>query len=155
MTIDVALGIVLIVSGIILFALELVHPGVLLLIPGSILLVAGFLYLLVPSVLLDGPWGVAVILLAAVIATVVEIPYYRYVAPTHRPLSTTSSGLIGEVGVVIAAVVPNTLKGKVRVKSEIWSARSDVPIPEGVRVRVTHGEGVSVTVQPVEGSGPA
>ena len=89
MVIDTALGIVLVVGGIVLFALELVHPGVLLLIPGSILLVAGFLYLLLPNVLLDGPYGVLVLLLAAVIATLVEIPYYRYVAPTHRPLSTT------------------------------------------------------------------
>jgi inner membrane protein len=151
MAIDVTLGIVLVVGGIILFALELVHPGVLLLIPGSILLVAGFLYLLLPNVLLDGPWGVLVILLAAIVATVVEIPYYRYVAPTHRPLSTTSSGLIGEVGVVIAPIVPNTLSGKVRVKSEVWSARANVPIPVGVQVRVVDGEGVSVTVQPVGG----
>ena len=55
------------------------------------------------------------------------------------------------MGIVIAPVVPNTLKGKVRVKSEVWSARSDVAIPTGVRVRVVQGEGVSITVQPVEG----
>jgi membrane protein implicated in regulation of membrane protease activity len=151
MVIDTALGIVLVVGGIVLFALELIHPGVLLLIPGPILLVAGFLYLLLPNVLLDGPYGVLVLLLAAVIATVVEIPYYRHVAPTHRPLSTTSSGLIGEVGVVIAPIVPNSLSGKVQLKSEVWSARADSPIPNGVRVRVIRGEGVSVTVQPVEG----
>jgi inner membrane protein len=150
MAIDLALGIVLVVGGLFLFALELVHPGVLLLIPGTILLVAGFLYLLLPDVLLDGPWGVAIILIAAVVATFAEIPYYRYVAPTHRPLSTTTSGLIGEVGVVVAPIIPNTLRGKVRVKSEIWSAKADQPIAEGVHVRVVHGEGVSVTVQPVE-----
>jgi membrane protein implicated in regulation of membrane protease activity len=155
MAADLALGIVLILGGIILFALELVHPGVLLLIPGSILLVVGFLYLLLPNLLLDGPWGIVIALLAAVIATVAEIPYYRYVAPTHRPLSTTSEGLIGEVGVVIAPVIPNTLKGKVRVKSEVWSARADVQIPLGTRVRVVQGEGVSVTVQPVETPAPA
>jgi membrane protein implicated in regulation of membrane protease activity len=154
MVIDVALGIVLVLGGIILFALELVHPGVLLLIPGSILLVAGFLYLLLPDVLLDGPWGIAILLLAAVIATVVEIPYYRHVAPTHRPLSTTTQGLIGEVGIVIAPVVPNTIQGKVRVKSEVWSARADVAIPLGARVRVVQGEGVSVTVQLVDAAAP-
>jgi inner membrane protein len=147
---DLAIGIVLILGGIILFALELAHPGVLLLIPGSILLVAGFLYLLLPDVLLDGPYGVLVILLAAVIATVVEIPFYRWVAPVHRPLSTTSAGLIGEVGIVISPVMPNSLKGKVRVKSEVWSARSDRLIPVGVQVRVVQGEGVSITVAPVE-----
>ena len=150
MAIDAALGIVLVLAGVVLFALELVHPGVLLLIPGSILLVAGFMYLLLPNVLLDGPYGILVLLLAAVVATLVEIPYYRHVAPVHRPLSTTSSGLEGEFGIVIAPVVPNTLKGKVRVKSEVWSARADVPIPVGSRVRVVRGEGVSVTVQLVE-----
>ncbi len=149
--IDVTLGIVLVLGGIILFALELVHPGVLLLIPGSIILVAGFLYLLFPNVLLDSPYGIAILLLAALVATLVEIPYYRYVAPVHRPLSTTSSGLEGEVGIVIAPVVPNTLQGKVRIRSEVWSARANVAIPVGAQVRVVHGEGVSVTVQPIDG----
>lgn len=150
MAIDLALGIVMVIAGIILFALELAHPGVLLLIPGSVLLVAGFLYLLFSNVLLDSPWGVPILLLAAVVATMVEIPYYRWVAPTHNPLSTTSGGLVGEEGVVIAPVVPNTIKGKIRVKSEVWSARADVPIPVGARVRVIKGEGVSVTVQMIE-----
>lgn len=151
MVIDIALGIVMILGGIILFALELVHPGVLLLIPGSIILVAGFLYLLIPNVLLDSPYGVGILLLAALVATLIEIPYYRYVAPNHRPLSTTSSGLVGEIGVVIAPVVPDTLQGKIRVKSEVWSARASVPIPIGAQVRVVRGEGVSVTVQPIDG----
>ncbi|HTS32547.1 MAG TPA: NfeD family protein [Thermoplasmata archaeon] len=151
--IDVTLGITLVVGGIILFALELVHPGVLLLIPGSIILVAGFLYLLVPNVLLDSPYGIAILLLAALVATLIEIPYYRHVAPTHRPLSTTSSGLEGEVGIVIAPVVPDTLQGKIRIKSEVWSARSSVPIPVGAQVRVVRGEGVSVTVRPIETEG--
>lgn len=154
MPLDVTLGIVMIVGGVILFALELVHPGVLLLIPGSIILVAGFLYLLIPNVLLDSPYGVGILLLAAVVATAIEIPYYRYVAPVHRPLSTTSGGLEGEVGVVIAPVVPDTLQGKIRIKSEVWSARSSVPIPVGAQVRVVRGEGVSVTVQPIEGGTP-
>jgi membrane-bound ClpP family serine protease len=155
MAVDIVLGVVLVISGIILFALELAHPGVLLLIPGSILLVAGFLYLLFPDFLLGTPYGIGVVLLAAVVATLIEIPYYRWIAPNHRPMSTTSSGLIGEVGVIIAPVVPNTLKGKVQLKSEVWSARADVPIANGVRVRVVKGEGVSVTVQPIEGGAPA
>ncbi len=150
MAVILAFGIVLILGGIILFALELVHPGALLLIPGSILLVAGAMYLLFPFILLDTVYGPAAILLAVVLAIVVEIPYYRYVAPQHWPLSTTTLGLVGEEGIVIAPVDQNTIHGKVRVKSQIWSARSNMPIPNGVRVRVIHGEGVAVTVQPVD-----
>ncbi len=148
--IDPAIGIALVVAGIILLMSELIHPGALLLIPGSILLVAGFLYLFVPNLLLDSYYGPFAIVVTAILAALVEIPYYRWVAPTHRPLSTTSGGLVGDEAIVIAPVVPGTLRGKVRVRSEIWSARSDVPIPVGTRVRIVHGEGVSVSVVPVE-----
>jgi len=148
--IDPAIGIALVIVGICLLAFELVHPGALLLIPGSILLVAGFLYLFLPNVLLDSYIGPVGIIVVAIVAALIEIPYYRWVAPTHSPLSTTSGGLVGAEAVVIVPIVPNTLKGKVRVRSEVWSARASVPIPEGTRVRVVHGEGVSVTVVPIE-----
>jgi len=138
-----------------LFAFELVHPGALLLIPGSILLVAGFLYLFLPNVLLDSYVGPIAIIVVAIVAALVEIPYYRWIAPTHWPLSTTSGGLVGAEGIVIVPIVPNTLKGKVRVRSEVWSARADTEIPQGARVRVVHGEGVSVTVVLVEPPKPS
>ena len=150
--IDPTIGISLVIVGVVLLAFELVHPGALLLIPGSILLAAGFLYLFLPNVLLDSPIGPVAIIVVAVVAALIEIPYYRWVAPTHSPLSTTSGGLVGAEGVVIVPVVPNTLKGKVRVRSEVWSARASVEIPEGTHVRVVHGEGVSVTVEPIESS---
>ena len=148
--IDPAIGVALVAGGVILLASELIHPGALLLIPGSILLVAGFLYLFLPNILLDSYFGPVAIVVTAILAALIEIPYYRWVAPTHRPLSTTSGGLVGDEAIVVAPVVPNTLKGKVRVRSEVWSARSDVPIPVGTRVRIVHGEGVSVSVEPIE-----
>ena len=144
------IGIALVVVGVILLAFELIHPGALLLIPGSILLVAGFLYLFLPNELLDSYVGPVAIIVVAIVAAMIEIPYYRWVAPTHWPLSTTSAGLVGAEAIVTTPIVPNTLKGKVRVRSEVWSARASVPIPVGTRVRVVHGEGVSVTVEPIE-----
>jgi membrane-bound ClpP family serine protease len=149
MAADISIGIVLVAGGIVLFAFELIHPGALLFIPGSVILVAGFFYLFFPTVL-DTAIGPIAILVAAVIATVVELFYYRWVAPTHRPLSTTTSGLIGEEAVVIAPIVPDTLKGKVRLRSEVWTARASIPIPVGARVRVVGGEGVSVSVEPIQ-----
>jgi inner membrane protein len=145
-----AIGITLVVAGIALLAFELVHPGALLLIPGSILLVAGFLYLFAPNDLLDSFIGPVAIIIAAILAALIEIPYYRWVAPVHRPLSTTSAGLVGDEAIVITAVEPETLRGKVRVRSETWSARSSKPIPAGTKVRIVHGEGVSVTVEPID-----
>ena len=149
------LGIGMIVVGIVLFAIELIHPGALLLIPGSILLVAGLLYVFFPQVLLGGPIGPILIILAAVGTAIAEIPLYRYFAPVHRPMTTTSSGLTGEVGVVIVPTIPDTLKGKVRVKSEIWSAQSDQPIPAGTHVRVVSGEGVAIRVVPIDAGASA
>jgi membrane protein implicated in regulation of membrane protease activity len=151
--IDLEVGIVLVGVGIALLASELVHPGALLFIPGSILLVAGFLYLFFPTYLLDSVVGPVAILVAAFVATVVEIYYYRWVAPTHWPLSTTTAGLVGHEGIVTVAVVPDTIRGKVRISSEIWSARAATPIPVGTKVRVVGGEGVAVRVEPVEASG--
>ena len=140
----------IVIVGIVLLAFELVHPGALLLIPASILIAAGFLYLFLPNVLLDSPVGPIVVVLAAFGGALVEIPYYRWVAPVHKPMSTTTRGLIGEEAIVIVSVEPNNLRGKVKFRSEIWSARSDRPIPVGTRVKVTKGEGVSVTVQPID-----
>lgn len=146
-------GIAVIIAGAVLFAVELVHPGALLIIPGTILLVGGILYILIPDVLLNSIYGPFAVLAAALLATGGTILYYRWLAGTHKPLSTTSSGLVGEEAIVVADVVPNTLKGKIRVRSEIWSARSSFPIPAGTRVKVVHGEGVSVTVEPIEPPG--
>jgi inner membrane protein len=149
MIVFTAVGAGLLLGGVILLALELVHPGALLFIPASILLVGGLLYILLPSVLLDSPIGVILVLVAAIIAALVEIPFYHWVAPNHPPMTTTAAGLAGEEAVVTVAIVPDTLKGKVRVRTEIWSAHAPQPIPEGTRVRIVRGGGVSVEVEPI------
>ena len=148
--VDLFVGLALVIVGVILFRLEFAHPGVLLFIPGSVLLVGGFLYLYLPDILLDSAWGPLAVLVAAVVAGMAEIPSYRWVAPQHKPMTTTSAGLQGEIGVVTVPIVPDTLKGKIRVRSEIWSASSDRTIPAGTKVRVVRGEGVSLWVEPTE-----
>ena len=151
--VDVAVGLLILILGCAFFVIEIFHPGALLLIPATIMIVGGFLYLLIPNVLLRSVWGPIAILLAAVLATIATILYYRWLAGVHLPLSTTSGGLVGEEAIVITDVVPNTLKGKVRIRSEIWSARAARPIPAGTHVKVVAGEGVSVTVEPVAPGG--
>lgn len=141
------IGIALLGGGIALVVLEWARPGALLLIPGSILGVSGFLYLLSPAYVLDNPIGPIAAVVAAMIATAVEIIHYRRIAPTHWSLGATTAGLVGAEAFVIVPIVPNTLKGKVRVRSEVWSARAAIPIPAGAWVRVVKGEGVSVLVE--------
>lgn len=137
----------LLVVGVILLALELVHPGALLLIPATVLLVAGLMWAIIPSEL-ESPVGAAIVVVSAIVAALIEIPYYRRIAPVHPPMSTTVDTLVGQQGVVVTAVVPNSLQGKVRLGTEIWSAQADRQIPEGTPVKVVKGEGVSVTVEP-------
>ncbi len=147
---NLGVSVVLIVFGVILFAFEIAHPGAWLLIPASILIAAGFLYLVLPGLLLASIFGPVIVVVVAFLAGLATIPYYRWVAPTHKPLSTTVQSLTGETGLVITAVQPNSLSGKVRIGSEIWSARGDQTIPVGTLVRVVSGEGVSVFVRPTE-----
>jgi membrane protein implicated in regulation of membrane protease activity len=146
MIVNLILGVSLLIAGIAALALELAHPGALLFIPGSALIVGGVLELFVPSYLIDNLIGGVAIVVAAAVAGLIEIPYYRWVAPTHKPMTSTSKGFTGEFATVTVAIVPNTLKGKVRIGSEIWSAQADYPIPAGTRVRVVDGSGVSVRV---------
>ncbi|MGC2288328.1 MAG: NfeD family protein [Thermoplasmata archaeon] len=147
---NLAISAVLIIVGSALFGFELIHPGAWLLIPASIMIVAGLLYLTLPGLLLNSVFGPAIVVLVALGAALATIPYYRWVAPTHEPLSTTVKSLEGQTGIVVAPVVPDSLSGKVQIQSEVWSARSDQPIPTGTRVRVVSGEGVSVLVRPLE-----
>ena len=147
-------AVVLMVVGVALFALELFHPGALLLIPGSVLLAGGILYLFLPSLLLNSWLGIVVVTAAAVAAALIEIPYYRHVSPGHPPMTTMPMTLVGKEGIVVVDVIPNTLRGKVRVGSEIWSANSSIPISAGTPVRIVSGEGVSIKVVPIA-SAPA
>lgn len=147
-----AVGIVLIIGGLILLALEIVHPGAFLLIPGAVVLTGGVLYLFAYPLLTSTIYGPLIVAAVAILAAFVTIPYYRHIGATHRPMTTTPDSLTGEVGMVITAVVPDSLSGKVRIHSEVWSARSDRPIPAGTRVRVEGGQGVAVWVRPVESS---
>ncbi len=148
-------AVVLMVVGVALFGVELFHPGALLLIPGSVLLAGGMLYLFLPSLLLNSWVGIVVVTASAVAAALIEIPYYRHVSPGHPPMPTIPMTLVGKEGIVVVDVVPNTLRGKVRVGSEIWSASSSMPIAAGTAVRIVSGEGVSIKVVPVAPVPPA
>lgn len=144
------IGATLVVIGIGLFVGELLHPGIFLLIPGTVILVSGVMYILLPGFLTDSILGPALVMASALVATVVSILYYQHVAPVHPPMVTMPATLAGSEGLVIAPVLPDSMKGKVRVRSEVWSARSRVPIPAGTRVRVIGGEGVSLDVVPLQ-----
>ena len=70
---------------------------------------------------------------------------------THEPPEKTGSDrLLGQVGVVIEDLTPNSLDGQVRVNREQW--RADAPghpvIPTGTRVVVEGISGTHLVVRP-------
>jgi len=149
---ELGIGAVLIIVGLFVLGLELAHPGVFLIIPGTIFIVSGVIYLFIPDFLTATIFGPVIVAIAAALSAVVSIWWYQRLAPVHPPMTTMPETLAGAEGIVIAPIVPDTLRGKVRIRSDVWSARSSVPIPNGTRVRILGGEGVSVDVVPVEGA---
>jgi membrane protein implicated in regulation of membrane protease activity len=148
--VGILIGVPILLVGVALLVLEIIHPGVFLLIPGTVLVVAGILYIVVPNLLTATIFGPAIIFITALLATLATIPYYQRLAPIHRPMTTIPMSLEGLTGIVTTTVEPDNMHGKVRVNSEIWSARSDRVIAEGTRVRILGGEGVTVRVKPLE-----
>jgi membrane protein implicated in regulation of membrane protease activity len=54
--------------------------------------------------------------------------------------------MMGEEGDVIEALTP---EGRIRVKDEIWYARSEEPVMEGERGRIVGFDGLTLIIEPV------
>jgi hypothetical protein len=59
------------------------------------------------------------------------------------PVRTGAEGLVGERGEVIVRCAP---LGRVRLRGEIWNARSDEPLELGEEVRVEAVDGLTLVV---------
>jgi len=143
------LGLAFIIIGILMLLAELSSPGAFILVPATVLLVLGFVGIVSPEVLIS--WWSPVIVAAVVIPiTYVTMRMYQKLAPPAPPETTVATSLVGMTGVVVTDVTPNSLKGKVRIEHDTWSATSSKPIPAGKKVVVKTSEGVHVTVEEIE-----
>lgn len=144
------LGIALVLIGAVLLIMEFVHPGLFVVIPGTIVLLAGILLLIFGSFnILSTVGGPFIVVGVVILAGVFAILFYSRLAPTHPPIASTFETLTNYPGEVTVTVEPGNMHGKVRVRGEVWSARSEFPIPVGSQVRVLGGEGVTLHVEPV------
>ncbi len=154
----ILLGAGLVIAGFVLLIADVAHPGLFLLVPAAVLVAIGAIFLIDPSLFAGAPLAAALILLAAGCGgAVLAIPIYQRIAPVHPPIATTLDTLKGMTALVTVDVRPGTMKGKVRVRGEVWSATADQVIPAGSQVTVTGGEGIILRVAPVSngsGSGP-
>jgi membrane protein implicated in regulation of membrane protease activity len=144
------LGMVLVVIGIVVLLADVAHPGLFLLIPAAVAIAVGLMLIAVPWLFFANPVAAALIILAVGCGGgVAAIPIYQRIAPLQHPIATTVDTLTNMRASVVVAIQPKNMKGKVRVRGEVWSATSDVAIPAGEEVVITGGQGIVLNVSPV------
>jgi membrane-bound serine protease (ClpP class) len=145
-------GVLLIALAVVFFILEMKLTSY------GMLSVAGTVALLLGSLMLfegEGAelrlaWHVLLPTLLVISLFFTAVAWVVFRSQRSRP-TTGSSGLVGEIGVVKAALEP---EGKVFVHGELWNAVSRTPLREGVRVRVVRVRGLRLDVEPAEPEKP-
>jgi membrane-bound serine protease (ClpP class) len=139
-------GLLLILLGLLLFGLEIkVTSYGALAIGGAVSLVLGSMILMdssVPDLRLSLSFVLPIVAAFVGIATVLV---RLGLASQRTPTVTGATGMIGLTGKTLSAVGP--AGGRVSVRGEIWQATSDHGIDEGVRVRVIHVDGLTLSVR--------
>ncbi len=149
MALGMELALAFIIIGVLMLLAEAASPGAFIVVPATVLLVLGCVGLIYPDWLLTW-WAPLAAVVVLVPMTLVTMKLYQNLAPPAPPETTVGTSLIGRVGIVESDVYPNSLKGKVRIRHDTWSATSaSSVIPAGSRVVVTRSEGVHVTVEEV------
>ncbi len=142
----VVVALVLIVLGLILLIVEATSPGVFMIIPASILIILGALGLVSPDFLFSW-WAILVAIVVAVPVTAITIYFYKFLGKPQPPSTTITDTLVGTTGIVLVTTIPGSLKGKIKIGSDTWSANSNQPIEAGTRAKVVRSEGVHVFIE--------
>ncbi|MCK4444936.1 MAG: NfeD family protein [Thermoplasmata archaeon] len=147
-------GLIFVIVGVILLIAETASPGFFVAIPATVLMILGALGMVIEGFLLS-PWSPVVAVVVAVPALIVTMYAYQRLAPPEPPTTTVGRSLVGKHGIVREAIIPNTLKGKVRIEHQTWSGTSDHYIAKDTLVEVVQSKGVHVIVREVQqGQGP-
>jgi membrane-bound ClpP family serine protease len=148
---DPSVGWGLIALAIILFVVEIMLPGqTFLMVPGTFFATLGVIALATGSESFTFSWGLIIALAMTIISAVLTFTIYKKLGKIQKPQTTVAESLIGRKGKVTKRIVPDEISGKVRIGSEVWSAKSDEPIEEGRYVEVVDSKGVHVVVVEVE-----
>jgi membrane protein implicated in regulation of membrane protease activity len=140
------IGILLLALGLIMVAVEAIVPGGYVIIFGAILIALGVYAVLWPDFLFT--WKTVLVAAAVGIpVTAGTVWLYTKLGSPEPPTTTITDSLIGREGIVVTDIIPGTLKGKVKIGSDIWSADSDEELSKDTAVVVDHSEGVHVVVK--------
>ena len=142
------LGWILFIAGVLFLIVELALPGFFAVVPGTILVIVGGLMILFPG-LVTSVWGIVLLVVLTVVVSALTIAFYKRLAPIQVPFTTSKDSLVGKVGEVIEPVSPDSIDGKVKIDSQIWSATSDERIDALQKVSVVRVSGVHLFVKKV------
>lgn len=144
-----AAGVLLIIAAIGLFVAEVFVQSF------GVLALAGAASLAIGAIILvdlpDGGMRVdpkLAIMTAVAFGGIVMFLTLLAVRSLRRTVTTGSEGLMGQVATALVAFGPGP--GRVMIHGEYWSARADVEIAEGARVRVRAMDGLTLVVEPDE-----
>jgi membrane-bound serine protease (ClpP class) len=98
---------------------------------------------LVALFLLPQPWGLACVA-AALVLEVAELMLWQRFLRRYR-LRSGPETLIGARATVVAECAP---VGRVRIRGELWNARSSTDAAVGDSVRITGLDGLTLRVEP-------
>lgn len=143
-------AIICMIIGLILLIVEALTPGFFAVIPGAVLVVIGVMGYFIDGFFDNTYLLVASAIIVTVAVTFVTIKVYQILAKPEPPTTTVTDSLIGKEGTVTSDVEPGSLKGKVKIESDSWSATSESPIKAGTEVFVYDAEGVHIKVRPKE-----
>ena len=140
------IAIALIIVGAVFLIIEAFSPGAFMVIPGTILVILGVIGVFMPDIVLT-LWSPVIALVVAVPVTILTIKAYQRLGEPVPPSTTVTESLVGKTGTVTTATEVGSMRGKVRIGSDTWSATSDEPIEAGAEVVVLSSEGVHVHVR--------
>lgn len=143
-------GLALLIVGIIMIIAEAATPGFFIGVIGTAFIAMGIIGIFFPYIL-DTPWSPVIVVVITAGSMLGAIMFYRRLGKSQPTATTITESNVGKTGIVTEDIEPHSLRGKVKIKHQIWSATAEVPIPKGRNVKVVDWEGVHVIVEEVKG----
>lgn len=143
------LGWILLLVGALFLLVEIAIPGFFAVVPGTILIIIGGLMILIPG-LLSSTWSLLLFAVITIVVSALTIAFYKRLAPVQKPFTTGMDSLVGKNGEVVKQVAPDSIDGKVKIDSQVWSATADECIGVCEKVTVVKVSGVHLFVRKVE-----
>lgn len=142
-------GLALLIFGILLIIAEAATPGFFIGVIGTAFIAMGIVGLFFPYIL-DTPWSPIIVVVISAGSMLGAVMFYRRLGKSQPTATTITESNVGKTGIATEDIEPHSLRGKVKIKHQIWSATADVHIPKGRTVKVVDWEGVHVIVERVE-----